>query len=408
MAVDTHKGLPLTLVTCSGRDTPGITAELTGILASSGAKIVDIGQAVLHGWLSLSMLFEPADTGSTATSSVVDRLLQKANELGLKMEHRNLHPQDLENGSLSRATYRYALTLIAPEIPARTLYAVTQFLAQQHINIDVIERLSEGPFGCVEMLVSSRQEVNQRAVKLALLEIARNENVDIALQAEGLYRRAKRLIVFDMDSTLIQSEIIDEFAREMGVYEDVAFITHQAMSGKIPFGQALQMRVAKLKGLTLEQMEAVFARTLLTPGAEDLIRVLQHLGYRIALISGGFSCIADRLKSKLGIHYAYANHLMFQDGICTGEIKPPIVDALRKADLMELIAQQESIELDQVIAVGDGANDIPMLEKAGLGIAFNAKPSVSERADLALSQKNLKTILYLLGISGRDLPRVLS
>ncbi|MEN9723539.1 MAG: hypothetical protein RJB38_1525 [Pseudomonadota bacterium] len=397
----------LALVTCSGRDTPGITSELTGILAQAHRPIVDIGQAVLHGWLSLSILFE-VEPSEGAPPAPIPLLLTKAHDLGLRMEYRVLKPSEIHPAAFARQqAYRYALTLIAPSIPARTLHAVTGLLAQNQINIDVIERLSEGDFGCVEMLVSAEKAVNEQAIKHELLALAQKEGVDLALQAEGLYRRSKRLIVFDMDSTLIQSEIIDEFARERGVYDEVARITHAAMSGKVPFGQALGQRVAQLQGLTHEQIDAVFRRTRITPGAEDLIRILKALGYRIALISGGFSCIADRLKAQLGLHYAYANHLVFENGVCTGEVREPIVDAQRKADLLELIAQQEGIALDQVIAVGDGANDIPMLEKAGLGIAFHAKPSVSERADLALSQQNLKTILYLLGISGRDLPAAL-
>jgi phosphoserine phosphatase len=399
---------PLALVTCSGRDAPGITSELTGILADADRRVVDIGQAVLHGWLSLSLLFE-IEPGVSEVPPPIPELLAKARDLGLKMEYRIFQPDEFRNGGLSGArSNRYALTLMASSIPARTLHEVTHYLARNRINIDVIEQLSEEGFGCVEMLVSSQKEVDEKSVKTDLLAIARNEGVDIALQAEGLFRRAKRLIVFDMDSTLIQSEIIDEFAREMGVYDEVARITHEAMSGKVPFSEALSRRVAKLRGLTPAQIDAVFQRTQVTPGAEELIRVLQELGYRIALISGGFSCIADRLKTRLGLHYAYANHLVFQDGACTGEVRAPIVDPQRKADLLELIAQQEGIQLDQVIAVGDGANDIPMLEKAGLGIAFNAKPSVGERADMALNQQNLKAILYLLGIPGRDVPQALA
>jgi phosphoserine phosphatase len=188
----------------------------------------------------------------------------------------------------------------------------------------------------------------------------------------------------------------------------VARITSEAMHGRMPFAEALSKRVACLKGLSQSQINEVFESTELTPGAEDLIRVLKRLGYKIALISGGFSCIADRLKSRLGIDYAYANTLIVRDGQATGEVQPPVIDAQRKADLLEVIAQQEGIHLDQVIAVGDGANDLLMIEKAGLGIAFNAKPAVNERADLALNQKSLRSILYLLGISGRDVSELLA
>jgi phosphoserine phosphatase len=285
---------------------------------------------------------------------------------------------------------------------------VTEVLARHRVNISEIERLSESEFGCVELLISSGSEIDRMALKHDLLAAARTEGVDLALQAEGLYRRAKRLVAFDMDSTLIQSEIIDEFARKLGRYDEVAAITREAMHGRLPFAEALSKRVACLRGLTQAQIDEVFSETLLTPGAEELIRVLKKLGYRIALISGGFSCIADRLKTRLGIDYAYANHLVLKDGKATGEVLPPVIDAQRKADLLEVIAQQEGIHLDQVIAVGDGANDLLMIEKAGLGIAFNAKPAVNERADLALSQQSLRSILYLLGISGRDVSELLA
>lgn len=391
----------LFIVTFSGRDAPGITSGITKILAESQTHVIDIGQAVLHGWLSLSLLIQPS------SPAVLIRLSEMAQRLNLKIDHEVFQAKDLSNGAPPPTPYRYALTLIAQEISAQTLYQVTHYLSSKQINIDLIERLSEGKFGCIEMLVSSQNQVNATTVQHELLALARQEGVDIALQTEGLYRRAKRLIVFDMDSTLIQSEIIDEFAREMGVYEKVAKVTHEAMTGRVPFTEALKKRVALLRGLRSSQIDAVFERTRLTPGATELIGVLKDLGYRIALISGGFSCIADRLKAQLGIHYAYANQLILQEGVCTGEVCSPIIDSQRKADLLELIAQQEGIHLDQVIAVGDGANDIPMLEKAGLGIAFNAKAAVNERADLALSQKNLTTILYLLGISGRDLPQIL-
>ena len=397
----------IVLVTVSGHDTPGITSELTGILASNNSTILDIGQAVIHDLLSLSILFE-LSPGSEDKALIKD-LLFKATELGLKLEFRIMKSDEVASrNNISPKAYHYAVTLIAEPVTAQALHEVTAILAKFHVNIDTIERLSEGEFGCVEMLVSSSEELDRRALKQQLLSIAKKQSVDIALQAEGLYRRAKRMVVFDMDSTLIQSEVIDEFARERGVYDEVSAITHRAMQGSIDFDESLKLRVEKLKGLTTDEIEKVFQRIQLTPGADDLIRVLKKLGYKIALISGGFSCIADRLKERLGIDFAYANHLEIERGVATGKVILPIVNAQRKADLLDVIAQNERIHLDQVIAIGDGANDLLMLEKAGLGIAFNAKPLVNERADLALSQKNLRSILYLLGISGRDLTEVLS
>ncbi len=398
------------LVTISGRDAPGITSQMTGILAQKKATILDIGQAVTHGLLSLSILFE-LDPKEHETKATVKDLLFQAAELGLKLDFREIELDSsrtlLASGRELEAEYRYAVTLIAERISAQALHEVTAVMARYRVNIDEIERLSEGEFGCVEMLVSSSEEIDRHALKKELLAIARQEGVDIALQAEGLYRRAKRMVVLDMDSTLIQSEVIDEFARELGVYGEVSAITEEAMRGKLDFDESLRRRVELLKGLTEAQIDRVFDRIQLTAGAKDLIQVLRKLGYKTALISGGFTVIADRFKERLGMDYAYANVLEFQKGKATGKVIPPIVNAQRKADLLDVIAQQERIHLDQVIAIGDGANDLLMLEKAGLGIAFNAKPVVREQAELAINQRNLRNVLYLLGISGRDLAEVL-
>lgn len=397
------------LVTASGKDAPGITAALTRILAAHSVPILDIGQAVIHNLLSLSILFElDPKAGEGSEKPVIKDLLFQASEMGLKLDFQVLPLSEATTEHLTAKDYRYAITLIADRVTAHSLHEVTATLAKHNLNIDTIERLSDGRFSCVEMIVSTAKDSDRRSLKKELLEIASTQGVDIALQAEGLYRRAKRLIVFDMDSTLIQNEVIDELAREFGCYEQVSEVTETAMKGKIPFDEALKKRVALLKGLTPTHIQAVIDRIKPTPGASDLIKVLQKLGYKTALISGGFTVVADMIKQKLGIDYAYANQLEMNGGVATGNVHPPIVNAQRKADLLDLISQQERISLDQVIAVGDGANDILMLEKAGLGIAFNAKPVVREKADLALSQKSLDSILYLLGISGRDLADVLN
>ncbi|MGZ3687868.1 MAG: phosphoserine phosphatase SerB [Bdellovibrionota bacterium] len=393
------------LVTISGQDTPGITSEMTGILSKSEVTISDIGQSVIHGLLSLSILFE---LGAGDEKELLKDLLFKATEMGLKLEYRVIDSHASRGAKGAPKPCHYAVTLIAQCVSAHALHEVTRTLARFRVNIDVIKRLSENEFSCVELLVSSPVEIDQSVLKKELLAIAKEASVDIALQTEGLYRRAKRLVVFDMDSTLIQSEVIDELARAHGVYAEVSEITHQAMMGKMDYDESLRQRVAKLAGLTTAELEKVFSRLQLTPGAEDLIHVVKKLGYKIALISGGFTFVADRLKEKLGIDFAYANVLEVREGKVTGRVNPPIVNAQRKADLLEVIAQQERIELDQVIAVGDGANDLLMLERAGLGIAFNAKPLVREQADLALSQKNLRSILYLLGLNGREVAEAMA
>jgi phosphoserine phosphatase len=394
------------LVTVSGHDSQGITAQLTGILANRNTRILDIAQAVIQNLLSLSILFEvPSSVSEDGSKQITADLKKCASELKLNLECKVLNAEDFEKTSTSKETLsHYAVTLIADSVSAEAVHEVAAALAKRKFNIDTVKRLSEGSFGCVEMIVSALPENAQPLkMKKELLSIAKKQGVDIALQAEGLYRRAKRLVVFDMDSTLIQSEVIDELARHKGVYDEVAAITHSAMSGKMDFDESLRQRVSKLKGMTQNDLLQVFEKIELTPGTEDLLRVLKKLGYKLGLISGGFMFVAERLKAKLGIDYVYANSLESKNGLLTGNVIPPIVNAQRKADLLDVIAQQEQIELDQVIAVGDGANDILMLEKAGLGIAFNAKPKVREKADLAISQKNLRTVLYLLGLAEKDL-----
>jgi phosphoserine phosphatase len=392
-----------TLLKISGHDSLGITSELTGILANRKARVIDIAQAVIAGLLSLSILFETSSQEDE--KQLVTELKKRAQELGLVIECKTLN--EAKANAPQESLSHYAVTLIADSVSAEALHGVTQALAKRKFNIDTIKRLSEGSFGCVEMIVSTKaskdQEQFTEKMKKELLSVAKKLGVDIALQAEGLYRRAKRLVVFDMDSTLIQSEVIDELARHRGVFKEVSDITHEAMNGKMDFDESLRLRVSKLKGMPQADLLEVFHKIKLTPGAEELLRVLKKLGYKIALISGGFMFVAERLKTQLGIDYVYANTLESSQGALTGNVIPPIVNAQRKADLLDVIAQQENIELDQVIAIGDGANDILMLEKAGLGIAFNAKPTVREKADLAISQKNLKTILYLLGLAEKDL-----
>ncbi|MEK7691613.1 MAG: phosphoserine phosphatase SerB [Bdellovibrionota bacterium] len=400
------------LITISGHDGPGITSEFMGILAMGGVPILDIGQAVVNNLLSLSILFEIDSKSDKASQSIIKDLLFKATEMGLKLEFRVLDRSEIESGHhLHAARDEYVITLIADPITADAVHRVTKVLALFQLNIDSIERLSEGEFGCLELMVSASDSKNSEkliigSLKEQLLAVAQSSQVDIAVQAEGLYRRTKRLIVLDMDSTLIQSEIIDELAREVGAYEAVAKITREAMSGGLPFDESLRKRCAHLAGLKLDQLEAVYQRTELTPGAEQMIRVLKKVGYKVALISGGFTFVADRLRDRLGLDYCYANQLEIQSGKVTGNVIPPIVNAQRKSDLLDVIAQQERIHLEQVVAVGDGANDLLMLQKAGLGIAFNAKPVVRESADASINQRKLSSILYLLGISTKDLSAI--
>lgn len=394
----------LILFHIAGQDHPGITSELTGLLAKEDTTIIDVGQAVIHGLLSLSILVR-LDSHHDL-DALLKELLFKTTKMTLKLDYEIINEEQAATKARSDAKH-YALTLIAGEISAKALHEVSKCLANTKVNIDRIQRLSEGDFSCVQLMLSCTTCLEQNNLRRDLLKLARELGVDIALQPEGLFRRAKRVVVMDMDSTFIQNEVIDEFARELGVYKEVATVTESAMRGELDFNESLNQRVAKIKGLTLKQVENVYKnRIKLTPGAKDFVNVLKRLGYTVALISGGFTVIANRFKEELGLHHVFANELIFENGICTGKVKTPIVNAERKAELLEQLANDTGASLDQVVAIGDGANDLKMLAKAGLGIAFNAKPIVSEQADLSYNQKNLSSILYLIGLSGKEIREV--
>jgi phosphoserine phosphatase len=387
------------LVTVTGRDEPGILARLTGILSEVGAALLDIEQVVVHGQVTLSLLVRLPET-----RSVLKELLFAAKELGMSLD---FQPMDTPSTSVASRLSRHVVTVVGA-LGARELHAVAERLARYGANIERINRLSEARLGSVEIHIALPLEKDPEELKRSLLELAMSTSAfDVALQRESLYRRSKRLVVMDMDSTLIRIEVIDELARAYGVGEQVARITERAMHGEMDYDESLRQRVALLKGLDAKVLGDIAANLPLTQGAETLIRVLKRLGYRTAIISGGFSVAADALKARLGLDYAHSNMLEEVDGKLTGRTLGPIVNARRKAELLESIAQSEGILLDQVIAVGDGANDLLMLERAGLGIAFRAKPKLRQAADTSISAGGLDTILYLLGLSARELQEVL-
>jgi len=387
------------LLTVTGQDGPGITNGMMEILALHDVNVLDLGQAVIRQSLSLSILFE---LSSSDDKSVIKDLLFAANEKNLKLDFKMLTASQLPQTHILPKGSRFVLTVIGAQLPAKALHPITQTVSKLNLNIDSIQRLSEGELQTLEMLLSSESKVSAPELKKELLHVATQVGLDIAVQVDGPYRKARRLIAFDMDSTLIQHEVIDEFARELGIYDQVAKITEEAMQGRMDFQTSLTKRCALLKGLTLSQIDNVYSRLQLTPGAEELIFKIKKLGYKVALISGGFTLIADKLKERLNLDYVFANKLEVVDGVITGKVIPPIVDARRKAELLEVIAQQERIRLEQVIAIGDGANDLEMLERAGLGIAFNAKPLVREKADLSLTHKTLKPVFHILGLRHED------
>jgi phosphoserine phosphatase len=386
------------LVTVTGKDSPGITARLTGLLAEAGAALLDIEQVVVRGQLTLCLLVRLPEA-----RGVLKELLFAARELGVSLDF-----QPVDAPPAGPAPSRHVVTVVGRSLGARELHAVAERLARHGANMERVHRLSEAEPGAVELHIALPAEREPEELKRALLELAMSTNsFDVALQRESLYRRGKRLVVMDMDSTLIRIEVIDELARAYGVGEQVARITERAMHGEMDYDESLRQRVGLLKGLDEQVLRNIAANLPLTEGAETLIRVLKRLGYRTAILSGGFSVAAEALMKRLGIDQAHSNTLEVVDGKLTGRTLGPIVNARRKAELLESIAQAEGILLDQVIAVGDGANDLLMLERAGLGIAFRAKPKLRQAADTSITAGGLDSILFLLGLTTRELQEVL-
>jgi phosphoserine phosphatase len=389
-------------VTVTGRDRPGVTATLSAILVDGGAVLTDIEQVVVQGQLTLCLLVD-----LPRASDVLKELLFAAKQLGMSLDFNPVSGEPAAGATeLSLASQRYVITAIARSLGAGHIHAIASTLAGQGANIEKISRLSEGALASVEIHATLAPGGDLDRLKRELLGVAVRSSFDVALQREGLFRRSKRLVVMDMDSTLIRIEVIDELARAAGVYDKVAAITERAMQGEMNYDESLRQRVALLQGLDVSALERIAAELPLTAGADTLVRVLKRLGYRLAIISGGFSHAAEALKRRLGIDYAFSNNLEIEAGRLTGRVLGPIVNAQRKAELLEIIAQLEGVVLDQVVAVGDGANDILMLEKAGLGIAFHAKPKLREAADTAISGAGLDAILYLLGISAREIKEI--
>ena len=381
-------------ITITGVDRPGITAELTAILAEAGAELLDVAQVVVGTQLNLTLLVAL----SAPARPVLKEVLWKGRELGLAVDF-DLAP-DVERKTALLPTW--ALTVLANPISTELLATIARTTQKAGFNIERIERLSHRTLASIEFLLSGPSGDAERALRSGLVALRSRFQCDLALQRDKLTRRNKRLIVMDMDSTLIQQEVIDELAVTLGVEDRVSAITARAMNGELDFDQSLRERVRLLKGTPASALTTVLDRIQLTPGAEELVRVLKRLGYRTAVISGGFIEVVEPIQKQLGLDYAFANKLEVIDGVLTGEVLGTIVNRKRKAELLEQIARSERIELDQVIAVGDGANDLDMLERAGLGIAFNAKRTVQELAAAAINQTSLLSILYLLGMRDVD------
>ena len=399
------------LINFSGGDRPGQTSSLTEILANFRVRILDIGQAVVHETLALAVLVEVPD--GVDFSPLKKDLIVRAHELDLKIKFTSVTEEAFSHWVRSQGKFRFVISVLGREITAEQLAKISAGISRHGFNIDRIERLSgrlslsgrvENANACIELEISGESDASA-SLRAELMELTRQFEVDVAFQREGIYRRNRRLFVFDMDSTLIQGEVIDELAKLHGVGEQVSAITAAAMRGELDFKQSFARRVALLRGLAESNLKTVLETIPLAEGAERLISTLKMLGYKTAILSGGFTFFGEYLQKRLGIDYVFANELEMESGAVTGDVVGDIVDGKQKAQLLEAIATSENISLDQVVAVGDGANDLPMLNLAGMGIAFHAKPLVRESARHSVSHLGLDSLLYLVGVRDRDLER---
>ncbi|MBO7547508.1 MAG: phosphoserine phosphatase SerB [Bacteroidales bacterium] len=397
------------LIKISGQDRTGLTASVMEILARYDAEVLDMGQADIHATLSLGILIRIDETHS---GQVMKELLFKATELGVNIGFEPVSDDKYEEWAGQQGKHRYILTVLGRSLSAAQIQAAAAVVADEGLNIDSIKRLTGRPSvmhpernvrSCIEFSLRGTPK-DKAAMQARLMRLATEMGMDFSLQKDDMYRRMRRLICFDMDSTLIQTECIDEMAERAGVGAQVRAITESAMRGEIDFKESFTRRVGLLKGLDVSVMQEIAENLPITEGTERLMSVLKTCGYRIAILSGGFTYFGEYLRRRFGIDYVYANELEIgEDGKLTGRYVGEVVDGRRKADLLKLIAQSEHVRLEQTIAVGDGANDLPMLSEAGLGIAFHAKPRVVANAKQALSTVGLDGILYFLGFKDSNL-----
>ena len=392
----------LILIAISGVDRPGLTASITEILSQYDVTILDIGQADIHSQLSLGILFMSHEENS---GNIMKELLFKATSLGIQIRFTPVSEEEYSHWVNMQGKNRYILTLLGRKLSANHIAAVTRIIANQGLNIDSIKRLTgrmpldekkAGVRSCIEFSVRGNP-LDREEMQSRLMHLSSEMGVDFSYQLDNMYRRMRRLICFDMDSTLIQTECIDELAQRAGVGDKVKAITARAMRGEIDFKESFTERVSLLKGLDENVMQDIAEHLPITEGVDRLMFVLKHYGYKIAILSGGFTYFGNYLKQKYKIDYMYANELEIVDGKLTGRYIGEIVDGRRKADLLKLIAQVENVDIAQTIAVGDGANDLPMLSAAGLGIAFHAKPKVVANARQSINSIGLDGVLYFLG-----------
>ena len=391
------------LVQITGDDRPGVTSALTNILAKYNAIILDIGQADIHHSLSLGILFV---TNSQNSGVIIKELLFKATEIGINIRFSPVSEEEYNSWVGRQGKSRYIITILGRRVTAEQIGEVTKIVAENELNIDAIRRLTgrmpleevetEVGVSCIELSVRGTPK-DKNKMQAMFIELSAKLSIDISFQEDNIFRRTRRLICFDMDSTLIETEVIDELADRAGVGKEVREITESAMRGEIDFHESFTRRVALLKGLDVSVMKDIAENLPMTEGIERLMKTLKTVGFKIAILSGGFTYFGEYLKRKFGIDYVYANELEVVDGKLTGRHIGDIVDGKRKAELLRLLAQIENVNIAQTIAVGDGANDIPMLNTAGLGIAFHAKPKVKANTKQSISTIGLDGILYFLG-----------
>ena len=390
------------LININGTDRPGVTAALTEILAKNNAVILDIGQADIHNNLSLGILFQSSEGNS---GDILKELLFKSYELDVNIRFNPITEEAYNQWVSMQGKNRYIITILGRKLTARQIAGVTRIVADQDMNIDDIKHLTgripldenaRTPKASVEFSVRGTPR-DKEQMKADFMKLSAEQEMDISFQEESMYRRMRRLICFDMDSTLIETEVIDELAIRAGVGDQVKAITEAAMRGEIDFCESFRQRCALLKGLDVSVMQEIAENLPITEGVDRLMRILKKVGFKIAILSGGFTYFGNYLKQKYNIDYVYANELEVENGKLTGRHVGDIVDGKRKAELLRLIAQVENVDIRQTVAVGDGANDLPMISIAGLGIAFHAKPKVKATAKQSISTIGLDGILYFLG-----------